>query len=189
METYSKVTRFCFICNYVSRIIEPLASRCAKFRFRPLGDEVMGARVELICEKENVQMQPGAMSTLSASAVRLAGPSVNRKTLLDVSGQVPEETIARLLSVCRGPRFQEMQKEVQNIIADGYAVQQVLIQLQNLLLDEQACNAAGASDVTDLQKAIMFEILAASDKCLVDGADETLQLLNVASQVQKALHA
>ena len=45
IEIYSKVTRFCLVCNYVTRIIEPLASRCGKFRFKPLPVEAMKERV------------------------------------------------------------------------------------------------------------------------------------------------
>ena len=39
IERYTKNTRFCLICNYVSKIIPALQSRCTRFRFQPLAKE------------------------------------------------------------------------------------------------------------------------------------------------------
>ncbi|PBP27362.1 activator 1 41 kDa subunit [Diplocarpon rosae] len=64
METYSKITRFCLICNYVTRIIDPLASRCSKFRFKSLDVGNAKKRVEEIAEKEGVKLEEGAADTL-----------------------------------------------------------------------------------------------------------------------------
>jgi replication factor C subunit 2/4 len=64
METYSKITRFCLICNYVTRIIDPLASRCSKFRFKSLDHGNAAKRVEEIAVKEGVRMEKGAVETL-----------------------------------------------------------------------------------------------------------------------------
>ncbi|PNW81563.1 hypothetical protein CHLRE_06g251800v5 [Chlamydomonas reinhardtii] len=200
METYSRVTRFVFICNYVSRIIEPLASRCAKFRFKPLQPAIMAGRIEHICERESVTLGPGALDTLSAvsggdlrraintlqSAARLGGGHVDRATLLDVSGQVAPEVVSSLAAACRATgaagRFGALQKQVQNIIAEGYAAQQVLLQLQAELL-------SGADGGSDLRLCGALEALAGADYSLVVGADEALQLLNVTGQVHAALAA
>ncbi|KAF2801856.1 NPL4-domain-containing protein [Mytilinidion resinicola] len=59
METYSKMTRFCLVCNYVTRIIDPLASRCSKFRFKSLDEGNAVARVEFIAKEEGVRLNPG----------------------------------------------------------------------------------------------------------------------------------
>ena len=64
METYSKITRFCLICNYVTRIIDPLASRCSKFRFKTLDSDNARCRLEEIADNENVRLEPGAAETL-----------------------------------------------------------------------------------------------------------------------------
>ena len=64
METYSKITRFCLICNYVTRIIDPLASRCSKFRFKSLDQDNAKSRLEEIAQNEGVKLEAGAVETL-----------------------------------------------------------------------------------------------------------------------------
>ena len=64
METYSKITRFCLICNYVTRIIDPLASRCSKFRFKMMDVGDARKRVEEIAANEHVRLEDGAVETL-----------------------------------------------------------------------------------------------------------------------------
>ena len=61
MEIYSKITRFCLCCNYVSRIIDPVASRCSKFRFKALDGGHAKTRIEEIMEKEGVKYDDGVI--------------------------------------------------------------------------------------------------------------------------------
>jgi DNA polymerase III delta prime subunit len=64
METYSRMTRFCLVCNYVTRIIDPLASRCSKFRFKSLDQGNAVKRVGDIARLENVQLEDGVAEEL-----------------------------------------------------------------------------------------------------------------------------
>lgn len=64
MEQYSRITRFCLVCNYVTRIIEPLASRCSKFRFKALEGVAAGERLQEIATAENLRLEAGVIDTL-----------------------------------------------------------------------------------------------------------------------------
>lgn len=61
MEIYSKLTRFCLCCNYVSRIIDPVASRCSKFRFKALDGGHAKERIQDILKLENVTYNAGVI--------------------------------------------------------------------------------------------------------------------------------
>mmetsp|Transcript_1595 Transcript_1595/g.1908 ORF Transcript_1595/g.1908 Transcript_1595/m.1908 type:complete len:394 (+) Transcript_1595:524-1705(+) len=62
IEAHSKITRFILICNYVTRIIEPLASRCAKFRFQSLPPASMMDRLQTIGRAEGCRYAPPGVS-------------------------------------------------------------------------------------------------------------------------------
>merc|ERR1719436_800918 len=64
MEEFVQATRFIIICNYVSKIIEPLHSRCSKFRFQPVGGDFQKQRLLQICRQEDVKLGPNAVEKL-----------------------------------------------------------------------------------------------------------------------------
>lgn len=52
IEKYTRNTRFCLICNYVSKIIPALQSRCTRFRFPPLDESHVRDRLEHVVQQE-----------------------------------------------------------------------------------------------------------------------------------------
>jgi len=187
METYSKTTRFCLICNYVSRIIEPLASRCAKFRFKPLGADAMRERIEYICASEGVYFNDEMFATLAnvaegdmrkaitylQSAYSLNKQTIDAQSIIDIAGVLPHDVLDRFIKACRSNSFEQLQSVVQYVFANGYPAAQLLCQLHDLVVS--------SSDLTNAQKAKIAIKLGEVDRCLQDGADEFLQLLNIAA--------
>lgn len=192
MEKESRTTRFCLICNYVSRIIEPLTSRCSKFRFKPLANQIQEERLLEICKKENLKYSPEAIAALVnvsegdlrkaitylQSAARLnMDREISEKAIIEIAGVVPPKMIDSLLQICYRGTFEKLEMAVRNMVDEGYAATVILGQLHENILQEQELN--------DKQKSAITEKMAEVDKCLVDGADEYLQMLSLCSTIMQ----
>lgn len=146
IEVYSKVTRFCLLCNYVTRIIEPLASRCAKFRFQPLPQQAMKSRLLEIANKEQAFFEDEALEeilrasqgdmrkavTFLQSCYQLSGRSskaVSPSLVLDITGKIPGSLLDELWEATRGYAFDNIRVAVENLGYAGYPLSAVLAQL------------------------------------------------------------
>lgn len=68
MEENSNITRFCFICNYINQIIEPINSRCVKIRFKPIARKSIISKLEWIAQKENMLIGKDALKSIAEIA-------------------------------------------------------------------------------------------------------------------------
>ncbi|CAE7356536.1 RFC2, partial [Symbiodinium microadriaticum] len=169
MEAYSKVTRFCLICNYVTRIIEPLASRCAKFRFKALSVPSMILRLQYIADTEGVKLGDGVLDALlevsegdmrkavtylqSAHDLSAGSSHISHEMVLDVSGQICADVMTPLWSaVLAGSPFDVVKKHVADIVAEGYDMTDILWKLHDDTIRQPS--------FVDTDKALICEKIA-----------------------------
>eukprot|EP00002_Diphylleia_rotans_P016830 TRINITY_DN3266_c0_g1_i5.p1 TRINITY_DN3266_c0_g1~~TRINITY_DN3266_c0_g1_i5.p1 ORF type:complete len:438 (-),score=112.00 TRINITY_DN3266_c0_g1_i5:23-1336(-) len=119
IEKYTKNTRFCFICNYVSKIIPAIQSRCTRFRFGPLAKDQVVGRLKVVCQKENVDVSEDAFEALE----KLGGGDMRRSlNILQsthmASGVVCKETIY----ACTGSPFpSDIEYVVSMLMSEAFA--------------------------------------------------------------------
>jgi len=68
MEENSNITRFCFICNYINQIIEPINSRCVKIRFKPINRKSIISKLEWISQRESMNINRDALKSIAEIA-------------------------------------------------------------------------------------------------------------------------
>ncbi|KAF4536896.1 Replication factor c subunit 2 [Lasiodiplodia theobromae] len=228
METYSRITRFCLVCNYVTRIIDPLASRCSKFRFKSLDEGSAARRLEEIAGAEGVTLGEGAVDalvrvsegdlrkaiTFLQSAARLVGAvkvaeqqhpkkkgakvvdedddamdvdeqgggkkkPVSVPVIEEIAGVIPGPTMERLYEAMQ-PRakskvYTDVAQAVEDMVADGWSATQLVAQLYEMVLFDEK--------VEDLKKNKITLVFSETDKRLVDGADEHLEILDLCLRI------
>ncbi len=187
MENYTQTTRFILSCNYSSKIIDPIQSRCALFRFKPLSKEEIFEIINKIEKQETLKIDPKAKDALYQIS---EGDCRRVENLLQssaaISDNITEEIIFSLASVARP-------KEVKEVLE--LAINNKFIDSRNLLLKVMLnYGLSGLDIVKQIQREIWnLNIEGKSkvkliEKCgeiefrMTEGSDEYIQLESLLAQ-------
>ncbi|GMM34885.1 replication factor C subunit 2 [Saccharomycopsis crataegensis] len=215
METYSGVTRFCLICNYITRIIDPLASRCSKFRFKPLDNTDALTRLTYVANEEKVQYEDGVLEKIldiSHGDLRKAITFLQSATKLHGVAEVDADGDISIDE--QGGNNHESSKitvtsvqEIAGIVSDSTLDEivtaarthdfQVMFKLSKKLaaegwsatqmLDQLHDKLILDDSLTGTQKIHISFALNETDDKLSNGTDEQIQFLNFLSKLSQVL--
>ncbi len=99
MENYSANCRFVLSCNYSSKIIDPIQSRCAIFRFKLLEEKDIAKVIHKIAEKENLTIAPESMDILYEGSEGDCRRCINiLQSTASVSPSITAELVSTIIS-------------------------------------------------------------------------------------------
>jgi len=191
MENYTQTTRFILGANYSSKIIDPIQSRCAMFRFKPLEKKEIFAIIEKIEKDEKIKVNEKAKESLyniSEGDVRKVENILQSSAV--ISNDITEEIIYSMASVAKPKEIDEVLK---------LALNNKFIDARNKLIDVMLNYGLSGLDII---KQIQQEILNLGidnenkmklmEKCgeiefrMTEGSDEFIQLEALLSQIALA---
>lgn len=187
MENYTSVSRFILICNWSSKIIEPIQSRCAIFRFKALAESDIKEFINRIVDEEKIKITEDAINAiiylsegdlrkvanlLQASAT--LDEKITEEIVYDVSSKAKPTDVKEMLELVLDGRFQDSRKKLQDmLLKQGLAghdiISEIHRQTYSLNIPEEA-------------KVQLIEKCGECEFRLSEGSNELIQLESLLAQ-------
>ncbi|TFG17769.1 MAG: replication factor C small subunit [Promethearchaeota archaeon] len=196
IEKYSENVKFILLCNYINKIIDPIISRCAVFRFINLSKEKIIERLRFIVKKEALQIPKNierkfyetlffisggdlrkAINTLQMAVALDLIDNLNLDELLRISGFLDKSTMGHLIEIVNEKNFKRVRLLIEELekIDSRNLIRQISGNLNEFNIQEDSYN----------QLLINFGDI---DYRISQGADEKLQIIALLASIIENLN-
>jgi len=181
MERYTSSCRFILSCNYSSKIIEPIQSRCAIYRFKPVSDAAVEERVKYIASQEGLTVTEDGVDAIkyvahgdmrrainALQAAAMIGTEIDMDAIYQITATARPEQMVELIKVSLKGDFMAARSMLDDLLLEeGLSGEDVLIQLHRAVFEV---------NIPERSKLQLMEKIGEVDFRLTEGANERIQL-------------
>lgn len=144
LEEPPEHVKFFFATTEAHKVLPTIVSRCQRFEFRPISEEVIAAKLTEICEAENIQVEAAALSSIARLAnggmrdaqsildqmISFCGSDIKESDVLDVYGLVSDERIGQLAEAMAKLDYAAILEAVDAFSGEGRDLYRILVDLE-----------------------------------------------------------
>lgn len=188
MERFSEITRFILACNFISKIILPIQSRTAIFKFAPIDEKSMRKFLERIVKNEKLKIDEKSYSTLyrisegdmrkainTLQTVSTLGKIINDKAIYSVVSNPNPEDIKKMLNFALNQKFEDARKILISLLREqALSGEDIITGIHNQIFD---------LEIDEKKKAKILELTGECEFRLAEGCNPQIQLEALLAQV------
>jgi len=181
MEKYANNCRFILSCNYASKIIEPLISRCAVFRFSRLNEDDITKQILFIGLTENLSIDNAALNAIlyiaegdmrkavnTLQAASIGNNNITKENVHAISVVIDIEFVEKMIDLSLKGKFMESRNKLDELLFDkGYSGDDIINGIFKYLIN---------SAVPENFLVKILEQVGEIDFRLTEGSQERIQL-------------
>jgi replication factor C small subunit len=181
MESYAQTCRFILSCNYSSKIIDPIQSRCAIYRFKPLGPEAIMEETRRIACREGLTITNAAMNAIvyiaqgdmrkainALQGTAILNSTIDEKMVYAITSTARPDEIGDLLKCSLNGDFEGAESLLSNLLHERGIAPNELI--------NQCFRAIIRLDLNRELKVELIDQIGETDFRLSEGANSDIQM-------------